>query len=119
MERVVEGIAAVVQALPSEEAKAPCIDELLRPFFSQTASARDDAQRGDIESAHTRGQLALKCIAGIGRGLRSDDSKVIDLESEETPWDDNSFWDTHPLQEQLRQCLLVYLDGFPLEHEII
>ncbi|QGA16765.1 hypothetical protein EYB26_004435 [Talaromyces marneffei] len=119
LERVVEGIAAVVQALPSEEAKAPCIDELLRPFFSQTVSARDDASRGDIESAHSRGQLALKCIAGIGRGLRSDDSRVIDLDSEETPSDDNSFWNVHPLQDQLRQCLLIYLDGFPLEHEII
>ncbi|EED18113.1 importin 13, putative [Talaromyces stipitatus ATCC 10500] len=119
LERVVEGIAAVAEALPSKEAKAPYIEELLRPFFSQSVSAREDAQRGDIEAAHSRAQLALKCIAGIGRGLRADDSKVIDLESEEISSDDNSFWNTSPIQEQLRQCLLVYLDGFPLEHEII
>ncbi|OKL64202.1 hypothetical protein UA08_00277 [Talaromyces atroroseus] len=119
LERVVEGIAAVVQALPSDAAKAPYIEELLGPFFSQSASARDDAQRGDLDSAHSRGHLALKCIAGIGRGLRSDTEQVIDLEREGTSSDDNSFWSGHPIQEQLSQCLLVYLNGFPLDHTII
>jgi hypothetical protein len=119
LERVVEGIAAVVQALPSEEAKAPYLDELLKPFFVQTASARDDAQRGDVESAHTRGHLALRCIAGIGRGLRSDQDGIIDLESEETASEDNTFWETHDIQAQLCQCLMVYLDGFPLDHTIV
>ncbi|KAH8702371.1 putative importin 13 [Talaromyces proteolyticus] len=119
LERVVEGIAAIVQALPSEETKVPYIDELLRPFFVQSASARDDAQRGDVESAHTRGHLALRCIAGIGRGLRSDQDSVIDLESEETASYDNTFWTGHGIQEKLCQCLLVYLNEFPLDHVIV
>lgn len=119
LERVVEGIAAVVQALPSEEAKAPYLDELLKPFFVQTASARDDAQRGDVESAYNRGHLALRCIAGIGRGLRSDQDGIIDLESEETTSNDNTFWEAHDVQAQLCQCLMVYLDGFPSDHTIV
>ncbi|KAL1967654.1 hypothetical protein VTN77DRAFT_2911 [Rasamsonia byssochlamydoides] len=120
LERVVEGIAAVVQALDTDEAKVPYLNDLLSPFHAQAMAAREDARAGDVEAARTRGHLALSCIASIGRGLRADGDGIVDLESDRNSHDtQNTFWASHPCQQGIIQCLEVFLSDFPLDVTII
>lgn len=120
LERVVEGIAAVIQALDSDEAKVPYLNDLLSPFHAQAMAAREEAQKGGIEAARNRGHLALSCIASIGRGLRADVDGVVDLESDkDSQQTDNTFWASHPCQQGIIQCLEVFLSDFPLDVTII
>jgi hypothetical protein len=118
LERVVEGIAAIIQALNTDEAKVLYLNELLTPFHKQAMAALEDARAGDVENALNRGHLALSCVASIGRGLRADGDGVVDVESDQDSSPvDNTFWAEH--QQGIVECLQRFVSGFPLDVVII
>ncbi|PGH03346.1 hypothetical protein AJ80_08706 [Polytolypa hystricis UAMH7299] len=92
LERVAEGIAAVAQALPSDDAKAASLVQLLGPLCQLAEEARQEAQTGDQEEALARGHKAIRCTASIGKGFRAQDDVVIDIDAEETSPDAQAFW---------------------------
>ncbi|OGM39816.1 importin 13 [Aspergillus bombycis] len=78
MEKVLEGIAAIIQTLPTDNEKAQLLERILKFFQEQAELARDEASRGLVEPARCRGQLVLRCVASIGKGLRTDGEIVLD-----------------------------------------
>lgn len=121
MERVLEGIAAIIHALVSDEEKAQFLERILRFYQEQAQLAKDEANRGITEAACTRGQLVLRCVASIGKGLREDD--VVDLSDENNgdPYPP-TFWNTGEgamSQNLIIQCMQLLIEDFPFDIAII
>ncbi|KNG82495.1 putative importin 13 [Aspergillus nomiae NRRL 13137] len=87
MEKVLEGIAAIIQTLPTDNEKAQFLERILKFFQEQAELARDEASRGLVEPARCRGQLVLRCVASIGKGLRTDGEICMQLLMTDFPLD--------------------------------
>ncbi|KAN0067317.1 armadillo-type protein [Elaphomyces granulatus] len=121
-ERVLEGIAAVIQALDTDEAKAEYLQRLLRFFQEQTVIAREEAIHNDIDGARNRGQRVLRSIAGIGRGLRADSDGVVDLDEDSLDPHPSTFWSAGNgalSQTLIIQCVHFLIHDFPVDITII
>ncbi|KAF4234001.1 hypothetical protein CNMCM6457_004150 [Aspergillus fumigatiaffinis] len=90
MEKVLEGIAAIIQALPTDEDKAQVLERILDYLRQQAIVARDEAARDLSDAAYSRSLLVLRCIASIGKGLRTDNEIVLES-------NDNGNGDSHSL----------------------
>ena len=123
MERVLEGIAAIIQTLPTDEDKAYFLERILGFFEEQAQLARDEALAGLSDSAHGRAQFVLRCLACIGKGLRSDSEIVVDstTSSEEDPYP-MSFWNAGTgatSQTIIMKCMQLLIKDFPLDIVIV
>lgn len=121
MEKVLEGIAAIIQTLTSDEEKGQYLERILRFFLSQAELARKEASNGETETAYTRGQMVLRCVASIGKGLRTDE--VIDLndDTEGGPYPP-TFWnngDGAVSQNLIMQCMQLLINDFPFDFAIL
>ncbi|KAL1860145.1 member of the karyopherin-beta [Paecilomyces lecythidis] len=122
MERVLEGIAAIVQTLPTDADKAECLERLLRFFQSQAEVARAEAVRGETETAQSHAYLVLRCVASIGKGLRADGDAIVDLDRDITDPYPATFWNTGPgaiPQTLIMQCMHILVNDFPINVDII
>ncbi|KAL4890370.1 armadillo-type protein [Aspergillus ambiguus] len=123
MERVLEGIAAIVQALPADEEKAGYLERILKFFHEQAQVARDEAARGLIEPAQNRGQFALRCIASVGKGLRADHEIILEASdaTNSGPYPP-TFWNTGngaTTQNLIMQTMQLLMTDFPFDVAII
>ncbi|KAK2797860.1 hypothetical protein FQN51_008168 [Onygenales sp. PD_10] len=125
LERVAEGIAAVIQACAADTTKATCLMKLLNPLHQFAQQAHQHVQY-DYEEALVIGLKAMRCTAAIGKGFRAPDEAVIDLESE--PSNQNNanakqFWTSDPLGSMPQACLVQILDilmsTFPTDSDIL
>ncbi|KAK5208484.1 member of the karyopherin-beta [Exophiala xenobiotica] len=102
--RLYAAIAAIIQALPTEEAKIQPLAELLASIPSVSVvltgedQDQDERQRLCID--------AMQTLASIGRGLRSPDDVPIDLESPNTQ--QSMFWHNGPGASGQRDVLNLY-----------
>ena len=113
MEKVLQGIAAIIQTLSSNEEQAQYLERILSNLQQQAESALDELKRGMTDLACSRAKMVLRCVGSVGRGLRAE-SEVIDLS------DDNSgepnpstFWSTGPgatCQNLIMQCMQLLND---------
>ncbi|KAF9894044.1 hypothetical protein FE257_009016 [Aspergillus nanangensis] len=123
MERVLEGISAIIQTLPDDAEKAQFLERILKFFHEQAEMARDEAACGLVEPARNRGQFALRCIASIGKGLRADNEIILD--SSDTGSSDPyppTFWNTGngaASQNLIMQCMQLLMTDFPFDVAII
>ncbi|RDH29475.1 importin 13 [Aspergillus welwitschiae] len=123
MEKVLEGIAAIIQTLPTDEAKSQVIERILQFFHGQAEAARDEAVSGLVEQAQTRGQFVLRCVASIGKGLRTDGE--VNLESNDHGDGDPyppTFWNTGSgavSQSLIMQCMQLLITDFPVDVTMI
>ena len=87
--RIFASVAAVIQALPSEEAKVEPLKELLKCLFRQGARI---PQTGDQQDEDTKSAAAafLYSLASIGKGLRAPEETAIAIDEEPTP--QSNFW---------------------------
>lgn len=95
MEKVLEGIAAIIQALPTDEDRAQFLERILSYLHQQAMVAREEAVRDVSDAAYSRSLLVLRCIASIGKGLRTENEIV--LESSDSGSGDShslSFWNS-------------------------
>ncbi|KAK2773933.1 hypothetical protein FQN53_003902 [Emmonsiellopsis sp. PD_33] len=125
LERVAEGIAAVIQACPADPTKATCLIKLLNPLHQFAQQAQQQAQY-DYEEALVIGLKAMRCTAAIGKGFRAPDEAVIDLESESSNQNNataKQFWTSDPLGSMPQACLVQILDilmsTFPTDSDIL
>ncbi|KAE8317807.1 armadillo-type protein [Aspergillus transmontanensis] len=123
MEKVLEGIAAIVQTLPTDNEKAQFLERILKFFQEQAELARDEASRGLVEPARCRGQLVLRCVASIGKGLRTDGEIILDtLDGGNGDPYPPTFWNTGNgavSQNLIMQCMQLLMTDFPLDVTII
>ncbi|OJJ48277.1 hypothetical protein ASPZODRAFT_130249 [Penicilliopsis zonata CBS 506.65] len=123
MERVLEGISAIIQTLPSDVEKAQYLERILQFFVVQAELARDEASRGLLEPAVSRAQLVLRCVASVGKGLRADADIVIDSNSNtnEAPYQ-VTFWNTGngaASQNMIMQCMQLLVKDFSADITIV
>ncbi|KAL2220041.1 nuclear transport receptor LGL2 [Thermoascus aurantiacus ATCC 26904] len=122
LERVLEGIAAIIQTLPADEDKAGCLERIVRFFHEQAQAARAEASRGEIETARDHGQLVLRCLASIGKGLRADGEAVVDLEGNLSDPYAPTFWNAGKgavTQNMIMQCMQLLINDFPIDVTIV
>lgn len=119
MERVLEGIAAIIQALPSDEEKARFLGRILRFFRQQADVAREELANRLMEPAVSRGQLVLRCLASIGKGLRADGEINVDSNDAKDPHAP-TFWNTNnTAQTLIMECMQLLMTAFPLDITMI
>lgn len=123
-EKVIGAIAAIVQAISPEAAKAQPLSALLDIVDGMVGNAKRIAQQSDPEKAHEVGVSAIQCLASIGKNLQTPDDFPIDLyeDSSKPKADLNSFWNNQEGQDiQLRVINTCYaiLQLFPASGEAV
>ncbi|KAF3479426.1 uncharacterized protein GIQ15_06402 [Arthroderma uncinatum] len=110
LERVAEGIAAVIQASEHDSEKAVSLLKLLNPLLQEAQAACQQASNGQYEEGLERSLIAMKCTASIGMGIRAPDDDVIDLDTQESQPKSDSFWVSDPLGISVTETVIRILD---------
>lgn len=123
LQRVAEGIAAVVQGVSSETEQAEALTKLLGPLQQAVEQAGQDVGRGLVEEALTHGVTAIRCTASIGKGFRAPDD-MIDLEAESfNDTTTGAFWSPGGPGGTPQACIIRIIDLlvtlFPSDGDII
>ena len=84
-EKVIGGIAAIIQALPSEDEKIGPLSRLIQFVERDVSVCLSLMNEADLESCQTYGSGALKCLVSIGKSLQTPDDITIDLEADAAP----------------------------------
>ncbi|ORY16085.1 armadillo-type protein [Clohesyomyces aquaticus] len=101
--KVLEGIAAIVQAQASDGERLPGVQQLFRYVTHDAMQAINITKEGyDPEQGQILALTTLKCLAGIGKSLQASDEDVIDLESEHNP---SQYWTQGPGKEIQNQII--------------
>ncbi|KAL9640903.1 MAG: hypothetical protein Q9204_000523 [Flavoplaca sp. TL-2023a] len=80
-ERVFGAIAAVIQAIPSEEQKIWSLSKLLAFVGREVDQCMEFAEYQAPVGAEERGMRALRCLINIGKYMQEPDDSPIDLEA--------------------------------------
>ncbi len=118
-ERVIGAIAAIVQAIPSDEEKLQPMDRLLVFIEADVQSSITLARAGDSENTQSTALSALRCLSSVGKALQAPDDLPIDLEHEEpltSTWF-HGFGES--LQSRIVDCIKAITDVFHNDGEII
>ncbi|OAL71487.1 hypothetical protein A7D00_4389 [Trichophyton violaceum] len=123
LERVVEGIAAVIQATELDRERAVALLKLLNPLLQEAQAACQQASNGQYEEGLARSLIVMRCTASIGRGIRAPDDDVIDLDTHDSQPASDSFWANDPLGVSVTETVICILDTlvgqFPNESYMI
>lgn len=84
-ERVIGAIAAIVQAVPSEEERLDRLDNLLDFVERDVQASVNLLEEGRHEESQAHGVCALRCLVNIGKAFQVPDDVVIDLEANVQP----------------------------------
>lgn len=123
MPKVLEGIATIIQKLPTDDEKVQTLERILEFFVQQANQARAEASNSAYEEARAHGHLVLSCIASIGKGLRTEAEDVINLDApqEQNPYPP-SFWNAGPgsrAQQLIMEAMRLLIVDFPVDSGII
>ncbi|EFW23006.1 hypothetical protein D8B26_006551 [Coccidioides posadasii str. Silveira] len=111
LERVVEGIASVIQAVGSELGKANLLLKLLDPLCQEGKQARDISRTGQHEAGLASGLRVMGCTASIGKGLRAPEEFCINLDEESPDRSAGSdFWTGDPRATSLQSLIIQILE---------
>ncbi|KAI9818503.1 MAG: hypothetical protein M1827_000562 [Pycnora praestabilis] len=89
-ERLIGAIAAIVQALPSDEAKVEPLQHLLDFIEQDVGICISCISAGQYEDAQIAGVTALRCLTGMGKALQVPDDVPIEVDADTTK---TSLWD--------------------------
>lgn len=118
-DKVMGAIAAIIQAMPSEESKIAPLDRLLRFVESDIRSSIELMTAGRLEESQLKGLGALRCMAAMGKSLQTPDDVAIDLEDEmphQNVWGQGQGFQ---LQSRLIRCFKIVTDPFRWSGEIM
>lgn len=123
-EKVIGAIAAIVQAMSPEAAKAQPLSALLDIVDGMVSNARKTAEHSDAEKAHEIGVSAIQCLASIGKGLQAPDDTPIDLyeDDDQLSADANNFWkgqEGQGMQRRVVNTCYTILQLFPGSGEAV
>ncbi|PSN71577.1 hypothetical protein BS50DRAFT_585056 [Corynespora cassiicola Philippines] len=118
--KVLEGIAAIVQAQDSEEKQLEGVRILFNYVAQDAMRAISVTKEGnDPEQGQVLALTTLKCLSCIGRAMQAMDEEVIDLETDYKP---STFWTHGPgkeIQNQVINFVNYLTQVFPASGEII
>lgn len=124
MPKVLEGIATIIQRLPTDEEKVQTLERILSFFVQEATKAHQEAASSAYDIARSHGHLILSCIASIGKGLRSDADEVINVDAaaaDQSPYPP-SFWNSGPgsrAQQLIMESMRLLVVGFPVDSNMI
>jgi hypothetical protein len=121
-ERIVGAIAAVIQAVPSEEGKYGSLSQLLQFVEVDFKRCLGFSTIGNNEEAEAHGLEALRCLASIAKGLQAPSDLPVELESAEGPGNLNQFWtsgDGATIQSHIRALIESTASTLPRSGDII
>lgn len=117
---VLKGIAAIVQALDTEEKQLVGVRQLFEYIAQDAMQAINVTKEGkDPEQGQVLALTTLKCLSAVGRALQALDEEVVDLESEK---EHSKFWLEGPgkeIQNQVINFVNYLTQVFPGNDEII
>lgn len=118
--KVLEGIAAIVQAGGPEDKQLPGLQHLFQYVANDAMQALNLAKDGkDIEQGLVLALTALRCLSCIGRALQTSDDNVVDLDTADNK---STFWTQGPgkdIQTQIVNFITYLTQIFPGNDEII
>ncbi|KAK5000317.1 member of the karyopherin-beta [Elasticomyces elasticus] len=106
-EKVIGAIAAIIQALPSEEAKAVPLTALLENVERDIIFALECAAEGEDDMAEMAGVTALQCLASIGKASQVPEDVPLDVDADRNQ---PSFWNLEEgkaVQQRIVACLRI------------
>lgn len=112
-EKVIGGVAAIIQALTPESAKVGPLMALLENIEKDVASTKHTMTAGgDMEMAQLTGVTALQCLASIGKSLQIPDDVPINLYDDDETADKEKaiFWsgtDGKAVQDRITGCFSI------------
>jgi hypothetical protein len=110
-QKVIGAIAAIVQALKPESAKAPLLQALLALVEQDANEAKRWAAEGDMEMAEMMGVTSLESLATIGKAMQVPDDVPIDVyDDDDQPVATSNFWDSEEgqaVQQRIVGCFSV------------
>ena len=84
-EKIIGGIAAIMQALPSDEQKVQKLNVLLHFVERDVQKSTKHMQHGEDDKAYNYGICALRCLVSMGKAFQVPDDVVIDLDAQNPP----------------------------------
>lgn len=124
MPKVLEGIAAIIRKLPTDEEKVQTLERILGLFVQEAHKAREEAVASAFDIARIHGHFVLGCIASVGKGLRADaeDEAInVDAEQEQAPFR-ASFWNAGSgsrAQQLITEAMRLLIVDFPVDMSIV
>lgn len=112
-EKIMAALASIIQALPTEEAKAAPLISLIEVIENDLNTAIATLNNGNVEDSEVLGTSALQCLASIGKGIQALTNDVIDVDSDDEEGNDDSasaghFWTSQAgveIQNRIVQCI--------------
>ncbi|KAI4715673.1 ARM repeat-containing protein [Aureobasidium sp. EXF-10727] len=112
-EKIMAALASIIQALPTEEAKAAPLISLIEVIENDLNAAIATLNKGNVEDSEVLGTSALQCLASIGKGIQALTNDVIDVDSDDEEGNDDSattgnFWTSQAgleIQNRIVQCI--------------
>ena len=104
-EKVIGGIAAIIQAIPRDEDKYAPLSTLIQFVERDFSDCINYMEASQAEGFQASGICALKCLASMGKSLQAPDDAVIDLDSDAPQ---PAFWTEGPgapLQAKIVQIM--------------
>lgn len=118
--KVLEGIAAIVQAESSEEKQLAGLQHLFQYVAHDAMQALNLTKDGnDPEQGLVLALTSLKCLSCIGKALQAPDDGVVDLDETTNK---STFWTQGPgkeIQTQVLNLITYLTQVFPANDEII
>lgn len=121
-ERVIGGIAAIIQAVSPESAKAQPLSALLDIVDKTVDLAKQLAAQGKHDEAHDWGVSAIDCLVRMGKSLQAPDDVPIPLDENSTSSNRESYWHSQEgraLQHRILAICHSILQTFPASGEVI
>jgi hypothetical protein len=112
-EKVIGGVAAIIQAITPEEAKVAPLFALIENIERDLAQTREVMKNGgDVELAELNGVTALQCLANVGKSLQVPDDIPINLYDDDDAADVQkvNFWNSEQgqaVQSRITGCFSI------------
>lgn len=114
-EKVMAALASIIQALPTEEAKAAPLITLIEVVETDLNDAISAIQSGNLDDGEVLGTSALQCLTSIGRGIQAPTDDIVEVDDDEddeepkpTTAAATNFWTSHAgveIQNRILNCL--------------
>ncbi|KAF2272321.1 ARM repeat-containing protein [Westerdykella ornata] len=118
--RVLEGIAAIVQAQESDEKRLAGLQRLFQYITHDAMQAVNVTKKdNDAEQGLVLTLTTLRCLHSVGKATQASDEEVIDLETDKTT---SGFWTQGPgkeIQNQIINFVNYLTQMFPAEGEVV
>ncbi|KAL9601742.1 MAG: hypothetical protein Q9219_002353 [cf. Caloplaca sp. 3 TL-2023] len=118
-EKVIGAVAAIIQALPSDEEKVTSFSQLIDFVSRDVALCQGSTKAGAIEEAQEKGLCALRCLVNMGKSMQEPDDVAIDLEREGSPLGtfDSRLWASS--QGKIIRCLSIVGQSLDRDGEVV